>query len=120
MMSSAYISEIIRAALLAVDHGQWEAARALGLKTPTIYRGIIIPQATRIALPSLSNVLLDMVKGSSLTAMITVPDIFNNAKIVGGTYSDYMTAYILVALIYWVICTLYAIIQDWWEKRLLY
>lgn len=117
-MSSAYISEIIRSSLSAVDSGQWEAARSLGLRTPVIYRRIIIPQAFRIALPPLSNVLLDMVKSTSLTAMITVPEIFNQAKIVGGAKSDYMTVYICVALIYWVICTLYAMGQMQWEKRL--
>lgn len=118
VMSSAYISEIIRASLSAVDKGQWEAARSLGLKTPVIYRRIIIPQAFRIALPPLSNVLLDMVKSTSLTAMITVPEIFNRAKVVGGAKSDYMTVYICVALIYWVICTLYAFGQLRLENRL--
>lgn len=118
VMSSAYISEIIRSALLAIDKGQWEAGRSLGLKTSTIYRAIIIPQAVRVALPPLSNVLLDMVKNTSLTAMITVPEIFNQAKIVGGTYSDYMTAYLLVGLVYWSICTLYALGQGVLEKGL--
>lgn len=117
-MSSAYISEIIRSSLQAIDNGQWEASRSLGLRTPVIYRKIIIPQAFRIALPPLSNVLLDMVKSTSLTAMITVPEIFNKAKIVGGAKSDYMTVYICVALIYWVICTLYALGQNQLEKRL--
>ncbi|WP_105210212.1 amino acid ABC transporter permease [Streptococcus suis] len=117
-MSSAYISEIIRASLSAIDRGQWEAARSLGLRTNVIYRKIIIPQAFRIALPPLSNVLLDMVKSTSLTAMITVPEIFNKAKIVGGAKSDYMTVYICVALIYWVICTLYAVGQVHLEKSL--
>ena len=117
-MSSAYISEIIRASLSAIDKGQWEAARSLGLRTPVIYRKIIIPQAFRIALPPLSNVLLDMVKSTSLTAMITVPEIFNKAKIVGGAKSDYMTVYICVALIYWAICTLYAVGQVRLEKQL--
>ena len=117
-MSSAYISEIIRASLSAIDKGQWEAAQSLGLRRPVIYRKIIIPQAFRIALPPLSNVLLDMVKSTSLTAMITVPEIFNKAKIVGGAKSDYMTVYICVALIYWVICTLYAVGQVRLEQRL--
>lgn len=117
-MSSAYISEIIRSSLAAVDNGQWEAARSLGLKTPIIYRKVIIPQAIRIALPPLSNVLLDMVKSTALTAMITVPEMFNKAKIIGGAKSDYMTVYIVVALMYWVICTLYAIGQDKMEKHL--
>lgn len=118
VMSSAYISEIIRSSLAAVDVGQWEAARSLGLRTPTIYRKVIIPQAIRIALPPLSNVLLDMVKSTALTAMITVPEMFNKAKIIGGAKSDYMTVYIVVALMYWMICTLYAIGQDKIEKRL--
>ncbi|HFI0409913.1 TPA: amino acid ABC transporter permease [Streptococcus suis] len=117
-MSSAYISEIIRASLSAIDKGQWEAAKSLGLRTNVIYLKIIIPQAFRIALPPLSNVLLDMVKSTSLTAMITVPEIFNKAKIVGGAKSDYMTVYICVALIYWFICTLYAVGQVHLEKRL--
>lgn len=117
-MSSAYISEIIRSLLAAIDKGQWEAAKSLGLKTNVIYRKIIIPQAFRIALPPLSNVFLDMIKSTSLTAMITVPEMFNKAKIVGGAKSDYMTVYICVALIYWVICTLYAFGQLKLEQRL--
>lgn len=117
-MSSAYISEIIRASLSAIDGGQWEAARSLGLRKNVIYRKVLIPQAFRIALPPLSNVFLDMVKSTSLTAMITVPEIFNQAKIVGGAKSDYMTVYICVALIYWGICTLYAFGQLRLEKRL--
>lgn len=117
-MSSAYISEIIRSSLAAVDSGQWEAARSLGLGTSIIYRKIIIPQAFRIALPPLSNVFLDMIKSTSLTAMITVPEIFNKAKIVGGAKSDYMTVYICVALIYWIIASLYAMGQGFWEKKL--
>lgn len=118
IMSSAYISEIIRSSLLAVDKGQWEAARALGLPTASIYRKIIVPQAFRIALPPLSNVLLDMVKSTAITAMISVPEMFQRAKIVGGARWDYMTVYICVSLIYWVICTLYAVGQHHLEKRL--
>ncbi|MGT2894937.1 amino acid ABC transporter permease [Streptococcus entericus] len=118
IMSSAYISEIIRSSLQAVDKGQWEAARALGLPITSIYRKVIIPQAFRIALPPLSNVLLDMVKSTAITAMISVPEMFQKAKIVGGARWDYMTVYICVSLIYWVICTLYALGQAELEKRL--
>lgn len=120
MMSSAYTSEIIRAALLAIDKGQWEAAKSLGLSTPQVFTRVIIPQAVRISLPPLSNILLDIIKSTSLTAAITVPEIFNKAKIVGGTHSDYMTAYITVAFVYWVICTVYAFGQAKLEKYLAY
>lgn len=118
MMSSAYSSEVIRASLLAVDFGQWEAAYSLGLTKSRIYQKIIIPQAIRISLPPLSNILLDMVKSTSITATITVPEMFNKAQIIGGSYSDYMTVYITVALLYWIICSLYALVQLIWEKKI--
>lgn len=117
-MSSAYISEIIRSGLSAIDKGQWEASYALGFNKFQIFKLIIIPQATRIAIPPMTNVLLDMVKSTSLTAAITVPEILNQAKSIGGSKSDYMTVFICVALIYWIICTLYAIGQAKLEQKL--
>lgn len=104
--------------MISVDKGQWEAAYALGLKWPVVMRKIIIPQAMRIAVPPLSNVLLDLIKGTALAAMITVPEIFQQAKIVGGREFDYMTMYILVALVYWAICSIFALFQDVLEKRM--
>ena len=118
--SAAYMAEIIRSALAAVNKGQWEAATALGLTYWQTMRSIILPQATRVALPPLSNVLLDLIKASSLAAMITVPDLFQRAKIVGGREFDYMTMYILVAFIYWGICSLVALWQSDLEKRFQY
>lgn len=116
LTSSAYSSEIIRSAIESIDKGQWEAAQSLGLNRRKVLRKIIFPQATRIAIPALSNVLLDLVKGSSLTAMITVPEIFQKAKIVGGANNDYMTMYFLVAIIYWIICVIYGFLQDYLER----
>ena len=118
LSSSAYIAEILRSALISVDKGQWEAAYALGLKWAVVMRKIIVPQAMRIAVPPLSNVLLDLIKGTALAAMITVPEIFQQAKIVGGREFDYMTMYILVALVYWAICSLFALFQNYLEKKM--
>lgn len=115
--SAAYIAEIVRAAIRAVDPGQVEAARSLGMNKWLTLKGVILPQATRIALPPLSNVFLDLIKASSLAAMITVPEIFNKAKIVGGREFDYMTVYLVVALIYWGICTFMSFFQDWLERH---
>jgi L-cystine transport system permease protein len=115
--SAAYIAEIIRAALSSVDSGQWEAAKALGLTYWQTMREVIIPQAVRMALPPLGNVFLDLIKASSLAAVITVPELLQNAKIVGGREFDYMTMYILVALIYWAICTIISVFQGYLEKR---
>ena len=115
--SAAYIAEINRSAINAVDRGQWEASTSLGLSYWQTLRGIILPQAVRIALPPLSNVMLDLIKASSLAAMITVPEIFQHAKIVGGRELDYMTMYILIALIYWGICSVVSVLQRYLEKR---
>ena len=115
--SAAYIAEINRSAINAVDRGQWEASTSLGLSYWQTLRGIILPQAVRIALPPLSNVMLDLIKASSLAAVITVPEIFQHAKIVGGRELDYMTMYILIALIYWAICSVVSILQRYLEKR---
>ena len=115
--SAAYIAEINRSAINAVDRGQWEASTSLGLSYWQTLRGIILPQAVRIALPPLSNVMLDLIKASSLAAMITVPEIFQHAKIVGGRELDYMTMYVLIALIYWAICSVVSILQRYLEKR---
>ncbi len=72
----------------------------------------------RIAVAPLGNVIIDMVKSSSLAAMITVPDIFQNAKIIGGREYDYMSMYILIALIYWTLSFTFELLQGYLEKRL--
>ncbi|EJN94036.1 amino acid ABC transporter permease [Streptococcus ratti] len=117
-VSAAYIAEIFRSSISAVDKGQWEAARSLGLPAKSILKSIILPQAFRIAIPPLGNVMLDMLKSSSLAAMITVPDIFQNAKIIGGREYDYMSMYILIAFIYWLLCFLFEIFQNHLEAKL--
>ncbi|MGT2932795.1 amino acid ABC transporter permease [Streptococcus catagoni] len=120
LVSAAYISEVFRASIDAIDIGQWEAAKSLGLPYSSIIRKIILPQAVRIAVPPLGNVIIDMVKSSSLAAMITVPDIFQKAKIVGSREWDYMSMYVLVALIYWMLTFLLEKYQAYLEKKLLY
>lgn len=118
MVSAAYISEVFRSSIEAIDKGQWEAAKALGLPYALMVKKIILPQAFRIAVPPLGNVIIDMVKSSSLAAMITVPDIFQNAKIIGGREWDYMSMYILVAFIYWLIAFLLERYQEFLENKL--
>ena len=97
-----------------MDRGQFDAAYALGLSFTKTMRLIILPQAFRISVPALSNVAMDLLKGTSLAAMITIPDIFQKAKIVGGRTFDYMSMYVLVAIIYWLLC----ILIEAGEKRL--
>lgn len=117
-VSAAYMAEIFRSSISAVDKGQWKAAQSLGLPQKPIIHHIILPQALRIAVAPTCNVIIDMVKSSSLAAMITVPDIFQNAKIIGGREYDYMSMYILIAFIYWVLSFILELLQGQVEKRL--
>lgn len=115
--SAAYIAEINRSSLNSIDVGQWESAKALNLSYWPTLRRIILPQAIRTAVPPLTNVFLDVVKGTSLAAVITVPELFQKTQIVAGKTYDAMTMYILIALIYWPICIIIELIQDRLEKR---
>lgn len=115
--SAAYIAEINRASLNSIDSGQWESAKALNLSYWQTLGRIIFPQAMRTALPPLTNVFMDIVKATSLTAVITVPELFQKTQIVAGRTYDAMTMYILVALIYWPICIIIGFIQDRLEDR---
>ncbi|KGX85766.1 amino acid ABC transporter permease [Pontibacillus litoralis JSM 072002] len=115
--SAAYIAEIIRSALNSVSKGQWESSTALGLNRWQTLWHVIVPQATRIALPPLTNVFLDLVKATSLAAVISVPEMIQKAQTVIGRTADSMTLYILVALIYWPICIMIAAFQEKLEKK---
>ncbi len=115
--SAAYIAEVFRSSLASVDKGQWESSRALGMSYWQTMRRIILPQSVRIAIPPLSNVYLDLIKASSLAAMITVPEVFQKARIVGAREYDLLTLLILVALIYWAICSVMTVFQNYLEKR---
>ena len=114
---AAYIAEVFRSSLASVDKGQWESSTALGLSYWQTMKRIILPQSVRIAVPPLSNVFLDLIKASSLAAMITVPEVFQKARIVGAREYDLLTLLILVALIYWAICSVMTIFQNYMEKR---
>ncbi len=115
--SAAYMAEILRSSLSSVEIGQWESSKALGLSYWQSMKRIILPQSVRIAIPPLSNVLMDLIKASSLAAMITVPEIFQKARIVGAREYDLLTLLILVALIYWAICSVMTVLQNYLEKR---
>ncbi|MGO1059680.1 amino acid ABC transporter permease [Planococcus sp. FY231025] len=114
---SAYTAEIIRSAISSVAKGQWEAAETLRLSYWQTLRRIILPQATRIALPPLSSVFMDIIKGTSLAMVITVSELFYRAKVIVGQTYESLTLYILVALIYWGLCTVVTLLQDYLEKK---
>lgn len=118
--AAAFISEVFRSAFMGIDPGQYEAAYSIGLPYRKVMRFIIIPQAFRISIPALGNILLDMFKGTSLAAMITVTEMFMQAKIVAGANQDYMTIYITIAILYWLCCVIITAGQNQLERWLDY
>nr|WP_318540443.1 amino acid ABC transporter permease [Terribacillus saccharophilus] len=115
--SAAYIAEVNRGALNSIAYGQWESSYALGLNYWQTLTRVIVPQAARVAMPPLTNVFLDLVKATSLAAVITVPEMFQKAQIVAGRTFDSMTMYITVALVYWPLCIIISHFQERLEKR---
>ncbi|OZA11865.1 MAG: hypothetical protein B7Y02_08185 [Rhodobacterales bacterium 17-64-5] len=97
---SAFLAEIFRAGLQAVDKGQVEAAKALGLTTWLRFRHIVFPQAFRMVLPPLGNDFVAMVKDSSLVSVLGVADITQLAKVTAAGNFRYFETYNLVALLY--------------------
>ncbi|MBQ7920825.1 MAG: amino acid ABC transporter permease [Lachnospiraceae bacterium] len=100
----AALTEIFRAALSAVDKGQLEAAYAIGLNAPQAYVRIIFPQAIAVAWPNLCNLLIMLVKNTSLAFMMTVKDITQTAKLGAALNYCYAEAYTVILIIYVIIC----------------
>ncbi|MDD7384177.1 MAG: amino acid ABC transporter permease [Actinomycetaceae bacterium] len=115
--AGAYNSEAIRAALSSVPEGQWEAGCSLNLTHTQILRKIVAPQALRIALPPLSNNLIDQVKGTSLASTITIADLVMVSQQIAARTFEPLILYTEVALIYLVINTVLTFAQSWLEKR---
>lgn len=101
---AAYLSEIFRGGLEGVPRGQYEAACAAGLSTATMYRHIVLPQAIRLALAATGNMVVDLLKGTSLMATIGGAELLTAGQnIVSETFRA-MQTYLLVGAIYWLMC----------------
>ena len=114
----AYASEAVRGAILAVPRGQWEAAMTVGMGRVTTLRRVVLPQAARIAVPSLSNTLISLVKDTSLVSVVLVTELLRQAQIIAGQTFEYFTLYSVAAVYYWVVCLLLSIGQARLETRL--
>jgi len=115
---SAYNAEFIRAALLSVDPGQIEAASSLGMTYLQALRRIIFPEAITVALPSLGNSLISVIKGTSLAFTCAVVEMTAQGKIIGGRSYRYFEVYVSLAIIYWVITIIIERILNLIEKKL--
>lgn len=113
----AYASETVRAAILSIPKGQWEAGSSVGLSYMQTFRHVILPQGFRVAIPPLSNTFISLVKETSLASLVLVTELFKEAQIVASRTYEFMLVYIEAALIYWVICFVLTLLQNRLEAR---
>ncbi|HDJ1671415.1 TPA: ABC transporter permease subunit [Staphylococcus aureus] len=116
--SSAYIAEIIRAGINAVDKGQMEAARSLGLNYRQTMKSVIMPQAIKNILPALGNEFVTLIKESSIVSTIGVGEIMFNAQVVQGISFDPFTPLLVAAALYCVLTFVLTRIMNMIEGRL--
>ena len=115
---AGYASEVVRASILAVPRGQWEAASSIGMDYATTLRRVVLPQATRVAVPPLSNTLISLVKDTSLASTILVPEILRKAQEIAAPSFQFFTLYTVAAIYYWVVCLVLSVAQTRMERRL--
>lgn len=113
-----YAAEVIRAAILSVPKGQWEAGYTIGMSRSQSLRRLILPQAARVSVPPLSNTFISLVKDTSLASMILVTELFREAQKIAAFTQEFMVLYIQAALVYWVFCLVLSTAQSMLETRL--
>ncbi|MUK48121.1 amino acid ABC transporter permease [Aliivibrio fischeri] len=115
---AAYMAESIRAAIIGIDRSQMEASLSIGMTTSQAMRRIILPQATRVALPSLMNYFIDMIKSTSLAFTLGVAEIMAKAQMEASSSFKFFEAFLAVALIYWGVVVILTRVQIWAEEKL--
>jgi polar amino acid transport system permease protein len=112
----AYMTEIFRAGIQAVPHGQAEAAESLGMDGRTTFRRIIAPQAFRIVTPAIGNDFIAMLKDSSLVSVIGVQELLWKAQVAGRPTFQSMQTLIIAALVYWAMTLVFSYFQGRLER----
>ncbi|HHK0240371.1 amino acid ABC transporter permease [Pseudomonas aeruginosa] len=115
---AAYLPESMRGAILGIDKGQWEAGLSVGLTWGQTLWNIITPQALRLAVPSLSNSLISLIKDTSLISVITVTELMLATKEVIAETFQPLPLYLAAAGIYWLLSALFERVQKALENRL--
>ena len=114
----AYTSEVVRAGLLSVDHGQYEAAKAIGMPRLQALRRIILPQAMRVIVPPIGNELISMAKATSLASVIQYAEMLHNAENIYYANARVIELLIVAGVWYLVIVSVLSVFQSRLEVRL--
>ena len=116
--AGAYLSESLRGAMLSIPRGQWSASYSLGMGYGQTLRYIIMPQALRVAVPSMSNTLISLIKDTSLVSVITLTELMLSTKEAIATTFRPLPLYLAAAAIYWVLSLAFEQVQRHAEQRL--
>lgn len=116
--SGAYMSEIIRSGIGAVDGGQIEAARAIGMKRMQAMQYVVLPQAIRNILPALGNEFVTIIKETSIMNIVGIADIMFRAKDVGSQTFRFMDSYIIAAIMYFILVYPLSKLMAYIERRM--
>jgi cystine transport system permease protein len=118
MNSGAYLSESLRGAIASIGQGQWRASLSLGLGYGRTLAHVVLPQALRVAVPSMSNTLISLIKDTSLVSVITVTELMLATKEVIATTFQPLPLYLAAAVIYWMLSLAFEQVQRVAERRL--
>jgi len=116
--TGAYMAEIIRGGIISIDKGQSEAAHSIGLTHWQTMVSVVLPQAIRNIMPSIGNEFVVNIKDSSVLNVISVTELFFQAKSAAGTYFRYFETYFIIAAIYLVLTFTITRILRWLEKKM--
>ena len=116
--SGAYLSESLRGAIASIGSGQWRASFSLGLGYWQTLHYVVLPQALRVAVPSMSNTLISLIKDTSLVSVITVTELMLATKEVIATTFRPLPLYIAAAAVYWLMSLAFEALQRRAEARL--
>lgn len=114
----AYASETLRAAILSIPKGQWEASYSIGMNYRQAFLRTIMPQAMRVSVPPLANTFISTVKDTSLASLVLVTELFRIAQNVAASSYEFILVYSEAALIYWLVCFVLSMGQQRLETRL--
>ncbi|MEJ2858481.1 MULTISPECIES: amino acid ABC transporter permease [unclassified Saccharothrix] len=114
---AAYAAEIVRSGIISVDHGQLEAAAALGIPKARQFRRIVLPQAMRSILPNAANEVISLFKGTSIVSVVAIGELFYQVQVVYGRNARVVALLMVATVWYIVLTTLLSIVQHYVEKR---
>ncbi|OON85067.1 amino acid ABC transporter substrate-binding protein [Oribacterium sp. C9] len=116
--TGAYMAEIIRSGIQAVDSGQTEAARSLGMSNAQTMLGVVLPQAVKNAFPAIGNEFIVNIKDSSVLMIVSITELMFQAKSIAGSTFHFTETYFLEALIYLILTSIASLILNYIEKRM--